>query len=222
MPHFAHHFEENYLKAIYKLSNKDIKKLNNVALSKHMGLNPATVLEMIRKMADKKLVHLLGDKTIQLTEKGEKTALLIIRKHRLWEVFLVNKLKYKWNEVHDLAEQLEHIESEDMINRLEEFLGFPAHDPHGDAIPDKNGKIKEQAVIALLNGEAGKRYLISHFAETDDAFLDYLSQLRIIPGTKIKMIEIHSYDQSCTIEAHKTTIQLSEKVASNILVTLLR
>jgi DtxR family Mn-dependent transcriptional regulator len=221
MSHFIHHFEENYLKAIYKLSQKETGKANNIALAKQLGLNPATVLEMVRKLSEKKLVQIVPDKTIRLTEKGEKKALLIIRKHRLWEVFLVNKLKYKWNEVHALAEQLEHIDSDDMINRLEEFLGFPAHDPHGDAIPDKNGKIKEQAVISLLNGEAGKRYLISHFAETDDAFLDYLSQLRIVPGTKIKMIEILPYDLSCTIEAHKTTIQLSEKVASNILVTLL-
>jgi len=222
MSHFMHHFEENYLKAIYKLSQKETGKANNVALAKQLGLNPATVLEMVRKLSEKKLVQIVPDKTIRLTEKGEKKALLIIRKHRLWEVFLVNKLKYKWNEVHALAEQLEHIESDDMINRLDEFLGFPAHDPHGDAIPDKNGKIKEQAVMALLNGEAGKRYLISHFAETDDAFLDYLSQLRIVPGTKIKMLEIYPYDQSCTIEAHKNTIQLSEKVAGNILVTLLR
>ena len=222
MPHFAHHFEENYLKAIYKLSNKDIKKLNNVALSKHMGLNPATVLEMIRKMSEKKLVHLLEDKTIQLTEKGEKTALLIIRKHRLWEVFLVNKLKYKWNEVHDLAEQLEHIESEDMINRLEAFLGFPAFDPHGDAIPDRNGKLKEQAAFSLLACESGKRYVISNFGETEDSFLDYLSNLKITPGTKIRLIDIHQYDHSCTIEANKISIQLSEKVARNILVRPLR
>ena len=199
-----------------------MQKVNNIALAKQLGLNPATVLEMVRKLSEKKLVQLQPDKTIQLTEKGEKKALLIIRKHRLWEVFLVNKLKYKWNEVHSLAEQLEHIESEDMINRLDAYLGFPAYDPHGDAIPDKNGKIKEQAVIALLSCETGKRYTISNFAETDDAFLDYLSNLKIIPGTKIKMIEIHPYDQSCTIEAQKTSIQLSEKVAKNILVTLLR
>src|SRR5687768_8244797 len=110
MSHFTHHFEENYLKALYKLSNKDIKKVNNIALAKYLALNPATVLEMIRKMSDKRLVQVLPDKTIQLTDKGEKKALLIIRRHRLWEVFLVNKLKYQWNEVHDLAEQLEHID----------------------------------------------------------------------------------------------------------------
>lgn len=222
MSHFPHHFEENYLKAIYKLNNKDIKKVNNIALAKHLGLNPATVLEMIRKMTEKKLVKISPDKTIQLTEKGEKKALLIIRKHRLWEVFLVTKLKYQWNEVHDLAEQLEHIDSDDMINRLDAFLGFPAFDPHGDAIPDKNGKLKESAVMPLLLCEKGKKYSVSNFAETEDSFLEYLSKLQILPGTKVKMVDIHKYDQSCTIELNRTLVQLSEKVAKNILVQPIR
>ncbi|HUC79716.1 MAG TPA: metal-dependent transcriptional regulator, partial [Flavisolibacter sp.] len=139
MSHFTHHFEENYLKGLYKLSQKEIKKLNNIALAKSMGLNPATVLEMVRKLSEKKLVETLPDKSILLTEKGKKKALLIVRKHRLWEVFLVNKLNYKWSEVHQLAEQLEHIDSDDLVNRLEEFLDFPAFDPHGDPIPDRNG-----------------------------------------------------------------------------------
>src|SRR5215216_7025956 len=106
MQHFIHHSEENYLKTLYKLEDKQVKKVNNIALSMALDLNPATVLEMVRKMAERKLVEVLADKTICLTEKGKKKALQIIRKHRLWEVFLVDKLNYKWNEVHDLAEQL--------------------------------------------------------------------------------------------------------------------
>jgi DtxR family Mn-dependent transcriptional regulator len=183
-----------------------------------MDLNPATVLEMIRKMTEKKLVTLNTDKSIQLTEKGEKKALMIIRKHRLWEVFLVDKLKYNWNEVHDLAEQLEHIDSEEMIDRLDQFLGYPPTDPHGDPIPDKIGKIKDQTAIPLLNGEKGKRYAISHYSDTNDAFLDYLSKLQILPGTKIRLMDVHEYDSSCTIEIKKNQIQLSEKVANNILI----
>ena len=218
MPHFAHHYEENYLKAIFKLSTKGLKKVNNIALAKHLELNPATVLEMIRKMAEKKLVSIQPDKSIQLTERGEKTALLIIRKHRLWEVFMVDKLGYKWNEVHELAEQLEHIDSEDLINRLEEFLEFPPFDPHGDPIPDKSGKLKPNATITLLSAKKGKSYVVKSFGDTNDDFLDYLSKLNILPGTKLKVIDLQPYDQSCSIQLNKTVLQLSEKVARNILV----
>src|SRR5689334_21879493 len=106
MAHFTHHSEENYLKTLFALGNREIKKLNNTALSKALGLNPATVLEMVRKLALKNLVTIGPDKSLSLTEKGKKRAILTIRKHRLWEVFLVEKLQYKWNEVHELAEQL--------------------------------------------------------------------------------------------------------------------
>ena len=132
MAHFISQSEENYLKTLYKLTNKKTRKVNNIALAKALDLNPATVLEMIRKLSLRNLVRTLPDKTIELTETGRKTALLTIRKHRLWEVFLVDKLNYKWNEVHDLAEQLEHIQSDDLIDRLEKHLGYPAVDPHGD------------------------------------------------------------------------------------------
>src|SRR5690606_8319487 len=143
MQHFTHHSEENYLKALYKLEDKQKGKVNNIALSKALELNPATVLEMVRKLTAKKLVELQPDKSIRLTDKGRKKALLIIRKYRIWEVFLVEKLNYKWHAVHDLAEQLEHIESVDLVKRLESFLGFPSVAPHGDPIPDENGKIKK-------------------------------------------------------------------------------
>ncbi len=198
--------------------NHYIKKVNNVALAKAMDLHPATVLEMVRKLADKKLIQFLPDKTIQLTDKGRTKALHIIRKHRLWEDFLVRKLKYKWNEVHELAEQLEHIESEDLINRLEEFLEFPPFDPHGDPIPDKQGKIRINNSIPLLSCQKGKSYMVKHFAETNDAFLDYLSKLNMIPGSIVKIIDLHTYDQSLNILISKKTIQVSEKVAKNILV----
>lgn len=219
MAHFPNSFEENYLKTIFKLSNKK-SKLNNIALSKAMNLNPATVLEMVRKMAEKKLVQLLPDKTIQLTEKGKKEAVIIIRKHRLWEVFLVNKLEYKWNEIHALAEQLEHVQSEDMVDRLDKYLGYPAFDPHGDPIPDKKGKIKLNASIPLSMGHSGKTYMVKSFAETSDSFLDYLSKLNIKPGQKIKIINLNEFDNSSLIRINNKTIQLSEKAAQNILVDL--
>jgi DtxR family Mn-dependent transcriptional regulator len=220
MSHFPNHFEENYLKALYKLQRKEIKKVNNIALAKHLELNPATVLEMVRKMADRGLVELLPDKSIQLTAQGEKKALLVIRKHRLWEVFLVEKLEYSWSEVHDLAEQLEHIQSEDLTNRLEAFLEFPSSDPHGDPIPDKNGKLRTNAAINLLEGKAGRTYVVKSFAETANSFLDYLAKLSIRPGIRIQLIEWHLYDNSCSVQIEGKALQLSEKVAGNILVQL--
>ncbi|NTS42259.1 metal-dependent transcriptional regulator [Flavisolibacter sp. BT320] len=218
MSHFGHQFEENYLKELYKLSQKDVKKVNNTALSRAMSLNPATVLEMVRKLSEKGLVDLLPDKSIQLTEQGRKIGLLIIRKHRLWEVFLVNKLQYKWSEVHDLAEQLEHVGSEDLINRLDEFLGFPPYDPHGDPIPDRHGKLKKNTAIALSKGAKNKTYQVVSFADTADSFLDYLSKLQIEPGCRIKITDRLDYDGSFSLSIQKNTIQVSEKVASNILV----
>src|SRR5215207_8289290 len=160
MPHFTHHSEENYLKKLFSLSNREIKKVNNIALANALGLNPATVLEMVRKLAKKGLVEMHADKSIGLTEKGKKKALLTIRKHRLWEVFLVEKMNYKWNEVHELAEQLEHIESTDLVDRLDSFLGNPSFDPHGDPIPDKNGKIKTNLSVPLSDCVAGRSYTV--------------------------------------------------------------
>lgn len=218
MAHFTHHSEENYLKTLYKLGNKQVKKVNNIALAKELELNPATVLEMVRKLSSKKLVKILPDKTLQLTEAGKKKALLIIRKHRLWEVFLTEKLRYNWNEVHVLAEQLEHIESEDMVNRLDEFLGHPAFDPHGDPIPDTNGNIKLKASIPLSSAVVGKTYTVVNLADTSDAFLDYLGKLNIKPGIKFKLSEHNDYDNSSAILVQKKIIQLSEKVAKNILI----
>lgn len=218
MSHFVHHYEENYLKELYKLSQKEIKKLNNIALAKAMGLNPATVLEMVRKLAEKKLVEVQADKSIQLTDKGRKKALLIVRKHRLWEVFLVNKLKYKWSEVHQLAEQLEHVDSDELVNRLEEFLDFPAFDPHGDPIPDRNGKIKKHSSFSLSTAIKDKAYTVVSFADTADSFLDYLAALNIEPGTKVKVVDHLEYDNSLTIAVNKKTVQVTEKVARNILV----
>jgi DtxR family Mn-dependent transcriptional regulator len=218
MAHFTHHSEENYLKTLYKLGHKPVKKVNNIALAKELELNPATVLEMVRKLAAKKLVKTLPDKTLQLTDAGKRKALLIIRKHRLWEVFLTEKLQYNWHEVHVLAEQLEHIESEDMVNRLDAFLGYPAFDPHGDPIPDKNGNIKVKSSTPLSSATKDKNYVVVNLADTSDSFLDYLGKLNIKPSTKFKLVEHNEYDSSSTILINKNTLQLSEKVAKNILV----
>lgn len=220
MPHFTQQSEEHYLKTLYKLGQKDLKKINNIALAKALQLNPATVLEMVRKLVAKNLVELHADKSLQLTDKGKKRALLTIRKHRLWEVFLVEKLKYKWNEVHELAEQLEHVDSFNLVDRLEQFLGHPALDPHGDPIPDKNGKIKITAAQPLASSVPGKPYKVMNLADTNDAFLRYLDELNIKPGSKVKLVSINEYDHSCIVSMGKNQIQLSEKMAKNILVQM--
>lgn len=218
MAHFTHHSEENYLKTLFKLESHKDRKVNNIALAKALSLNPATVLEMVRKLADRKLVQIRPDKSIQLTDKGKTKALLTIRKHRLWEVFLVEKMNYKWNEVHELAEQLEHIESPDLVDRLDNFLGKPSFDPHGDPIPDKNGKVKPNLSVPLSDCMAGKNYAVINLIDTSDAFLDYLGKLNIKPDTKFKLVEHNEYDNSSSILVHKKTIHLSEKAAKNIMV----
>lgn len=220
MQHFAHHSEENYLKTLYKLEDKQIKKVNNIALSKALDLNPATVLEMVRKLNAKKVVEILPDKSIQLTDKGKKKALSIIRKHRLWEVFLVDKLSYKWNEVHDLAEQLEHIESDDLIKRLEAFLGHPTVDPHGDPIPDEAGKVKKIKALPLTEAPAKKGATIVGLANSSDEFLKYMDKIGLTIGDNLQLLEIEEFDKSLTVQHKKSSITLSNEAAVNILVSL--
>lgn len=218
MAHFTYYSEENYLKALYKLEQKDERKLTNAALAKVLELNPATVLEMVRKLELRAMVCVLADKTIQLTHQGRTKALLTIRKHRLWEVFLVDKLRYNWNEVHELAEQLEHIESPDLIDRLENFLGHPAFDPHGDPIPNREGQLQALRSIPLTQCKTGTPYVVQHFAETSDAFLQYLQQVQVRPGCRVQIMAINTYDQSYSLQLGKRQVQVSEKVAANILV----
>jgi DtxR family Mn-dependent transcriptional regulator len=220
MQHFAHHSEENYLKTLYKLESKQIKKVNNIALSKALELNPATVLEMVRKMNERKLVEILTDKTIILTEKGKIKALQIVRRHRLWEVFLVHKLNYKWNEVHHLAEQLEHIDSDDLIKKLEAFLGFPSVDPHGDPIPDENGKMKEIKTQPLTEAPLKKKLTIIALGNSSDEFLKYLDKLGLTIGDKIQVMEVEDFDQSITIAYHKSSIVITRQAAANLLVAV--
>lgn len=220
MQHFAHHSEENYLKTLYNLEDRQVKKVNNIALSKSLDLNPATVLEMVRKLSAKKLVETLPDKTIQLTEKGRKKALSIVRKHRLWEVFLVEKLAYKWNEVHALAEQLEHVESDDLIKRLEAFLGYPEVDPHGDPIPDVNGKLKKIKTQPLTAAPLKKKLTIVALGNSSDDFLNYLDKLGLSIGTAIEVSEVEAFDKSLTILHKKSSITISNEAASNLLVSV--
>jgi DtxR family transcriptional regulator, Mn-dependent transcriptional regulator len=220
MQHFTNHSEENYLKMLYKLEDKQVKKVNNIALSKALDLNPATVLEMVRKLNSKKLVQILPDKAIQLTDKGKKKALSIIRKHRLWEVFLVEKLNYKWNEVHELAEQLEHIESDDLVKRLESFLGHPTVDPHGDPIPDENGKLKKIKTEPLTSAPINKKLKILALGNSSDEFLRYLNKIGLGIGDTVQISEVEEFDKSITLLHKKSSITLSNEAASFLLIAV--
>lgn len=175
---------------------------------------------MVRKLSSKKLVETLPDKTIQLTDRGRKKALSIVRKHRIWEVFLVEKLNYKWNEVHELAEQLEHIESDDLIKRLEVFLGHPTVDPHGDPIPDENGKLKKLKTQPLTSAPFKKKVKILALGNSSDEFLRYLDKIGITIGDTVEVSEVEDFDKSVTVLHKKNSFSLSNEAASFLLVSV--
>jgi DtxR family Mn-dependent transcriptional regulator len=210
--------EENYLKAIYALSRL-YEEVSTNQISAHLNNKAATVTEMLKRLSDKKLIDYKPYKGVKLTEKGRKTAVQVIRKHRLWEVFLVDKLKFKWDEVHDIAEQLEHINSDELIEKLDEFLGKPKFDPHGDPIPDASGKFGTQRSIALSTASIRTNAVVTGVSDHSKSFLQYLSSVGIKLGDNIRVEESNSYDHSLKIKVNqKSSLFLSHKAASNILV----
>lgn len=211
--------EENYLKAIYKLQEANGLIVATSALAQVLGVHAPSVTDMLKKMAGKKLVTYQKSKGVKLTEKGRQVAVGIIRNHRLWEVFLVDKLGYKWDEVHDLAEQLEHIHSEDLTNKLDIFLGFPKADPHGDPIPDANGVLPKSKAVLLSTLKIGERGTFTGVTDHTPAFLNYLDKSGISLGNSIKVKAIEEFDQTYTIQLKdKKDIVISYKVANGLLV----
>ena len=211
--------EENYLKAIYRLSLTDGNKITPTSIAEAVNVNAASVIDMIKKLIEKKLITYDKVKGAKLTDKGTKAALLIVRKHRLWEVFLQDKLGYNWDEIHDMAEQLEHIHHADLADRLDKFLGYPNYDPHGDPIPKSNGEIPTSFDTMLSQIEVGKTCRVAAVKDTSPIFLQYLIQLSIGIGAKIKVIDKIAYDGSVNIQIGKdfrTTV--SQKFAESLLV----
>lgn len=213
--------EENYIKAIYSLSERGDSfetSTNEIALK--INTKPPTVSDMLRKLTAKKLVTYQKYKKVQLTTTGRQVAIQIIRKHRLWEVFLHDKLSFTWDEVHEVAEQLEHIHSEKLTERLEKFLGFPKYDPHGDPIPTANGELKGQKRSMLSEIAAGTTCHVVGVKDSSSDFLQYLQQINVGIGTNIKVIEKIAFDQSLIVsfkKGHQATV--SKKFADNVLVT---
>jgi DtxR family Mn-dependent transcriptional regulator len=211
--------EENYLKAIYHLS------LNNVNVSTNqiaaaLSTKAASVTDMLKKLADKLLINYAKYQGVSLTPTGEKIAVNIIRKHRLWEYFLVEKLNFKWDEVHDMAEEMEHISSMELIDRLDKFMGYPRHDPHGDPIPDRNGNIKKSQLISVAELEINDCGIVSGVRDHSPAFLQYLEKLQLVIGKKIEVTEVINYDHSVILKMEGTNINISREVAGNLLIAI--
>ncbi|MEM6720959.1 MAG: metal-dependent transcriptional regulator [Bacteroidota bacterium] len=208
--------EENYLKAIYHLSDMTDGGISTNAIAERMNTKASSVTDMIKKLSEKGLVHYKRYKGSELTEKGTLVAANIIRKHRLWEVFLVEKLNFTWDEVHDVAEQLEHIKSEKLIDQLDAFLGFPKRDPHGDPIPDKDGNISDHADVLLITLDANEKGIIVGVKDSSSSFLKYLDKQGITLGKKIKVIDKEPFDNSMKIRIKKEEFTISQQIANNI------
>ncbi|WP_316803027.1 metal-dependent transcriptional regulator [Pedobacter nototheniae] len=210
--------EENYLKVIYHLS-ESANAVQTNAIAEQIQTKPASVTDMIKKLAEKGLVDYIKYQGVTLTEKGKQAAINIVRKHRLWEVFLVDKLNFKWDEVHDVAEELEHIKSENLIERLDEFLGFPKSDPHGDPIPDKNGRFAKTQFIKLIELKIGESGTITGVSQHSSAFLKHLEKLGLTLGKQIKISDVTDFDGSVEIIVGDKQINISREVAKHILTT---
>lgn len=212
--------EENYLKALYNLTNETGEAEVNVNdLSKRLGIKMPTVTSMMKKLAKKKLIHYESYKPVQLTEKGKKEAGLIIRKHRLTEMFLVEKMNFGWENVHDIAEQIEHIQSPAFFEKMDELLGFPKIDPHGSPIPDKTGKMVWKAYDKLSDCKAGDAATVSAILNTSSEFLKFLNNREIHLGLKIKIKSVEAFDKSMVVSyGKKQTETLSHVVCERLLV----
>lgn len=212
------HSEENYLKIIYHLSIKTNSHVSTNAIAGVMDSKPSSVTDMVQKLAEKDLVSYKKYQGVSLTEQGRNAAINIIRKHRLWEVFLVEKLHFSWDEVHDIAEQLEHIKSEQLINRLDEFLNFPTEDPHGDPIPNKNGIIPKLTRQLLADAPLNEKLICVGVKDSSSSFLQYLDKQKISLGTALQIIEKEAFDNSLKILIDQEKITVSHIVANNIFV----
>ena len=212
--------EENYLKALFNIANKD-GEVNVADLSKSLDLKMPTVTSMVKKLAKKKLVHYESYKPLRLTEKGKREAGLIIRKHRLTEMFLVNKMKLGWEDVHDIAEQIEHIQSPVFFEKMDEMLGFPKLDPHGSPIPDRDGKVIWKKYNKLSDCKPGQTVKLAAVINTSTEFLKFLTAREMRLGLKIKIKSIEPFDKSMMISyAKKRSETLSNVACERLLVEM--
>ncbi len=209
--------EENYLKAIYHLSDGGKNGVSTNDIASSMKTKPASVSDMLKKLGNKGVINYRKYYGVQITDEGKKFALQVIRKHRLWEVFLVDKLKFNWDEVHEVAEQLEHVRSPLLTQRLDEFLNFPKFDPHGDPIPDEFGDVKARPRIPLNEMEIDQAGQIVAVKDSSAAFLRYLDKVGAYIGARIRVLDKVEFDGSIEISVDQKTLFMSKDVAANIL-----
>ena len=205
--------EEDYIKVIYHLGKGKKTAVSTNSIADKMVTKPSSVSDMVRKLSDKGLVNYKKYKGVSLTEFGTKTALNLVRKHRLWEVFLVDKLDFTWDEV---AEQLEHIKSEKLIDKLDEHLGFPEVDPHGDPIPSKNGEFKNSIKKLLKDLPVGTTGICVGVKDSSPPFLKFLDKNQIALGNEIYILDKEEFDDSFIIKINNSTMQISNQIASNL------
>ncbi len=211
--------EENYLKAIYKLQEQQASEVSTNDISKEMNTKAASVTDMLKRLSEKALINYQKYQGVSLTDTGTKVAVNIIRKHRLWETFLVNKLKFKWDEVHDIAEQMEHIESDELMEKLNDYLGAPQYDPHGDPIPSKKGVFTNKKMEVLYDMPVGFVGNISGVSEHSATFLKHLEKIGVGLGVLVTVEDKNDYDNSFWIRIEKNEpLFISKEVAKNLLV----
>jgi DtxR family Mn-dependent transcriptional regulator len=213
--------EENYLKAIFKLSGKEQSSVSTNAIAEELQTKASSVSDMVKKLSDKHLVNYVKYQGVSLTKKGLSVAVHIVRKHRLWEVFLVNHLNFKWDEVHDIAEQLEHIKSPELVARLDAFLEHPNYDPHGDPIPNEKGEFPKTTAIPLNEFQLNSKGKVVAVEIDDPSFLNYLDKLNISIGTRVEIMELNEFDNSIDIKIDSVQRHISIDVAKNILISVL-
>lgn len=210
--------EENYLKTIFHLSQGEEDGISTNAIAARIETKASSVTDMIKKLNEKKLVTYQKYQGVRLTAEGLLAAKMIVRKHRLWEVFLVEKLGFSWDEVHDVAEELEHIKSEKLINKLEAYLGYPTEDPHGDPIPNAKGEIKQIKKKLLAEIKVHQTVICVGVKDSSAEFLQYLDKQKIALGSEIEILELEPFDQSYVIEVNQTKITITKKIANNLFV----
>lgn len=212
--------EENYIKAIFHLQNGQNTVTTN-AVAERLNTKPASVTDMMKKLKTKKLLHYQPYQGFRLSNEGKKVALDIIRRHRLWEFFLAEKLKFKWDEVHAVAEELEHVSSKKLIDKLDEFLDFPKFDPHGDPIPDSLGKIETGKQLCLSDWPLHKPAIVCRVINQSTEMLELLQHKKISIGTKLEVKKKFSFDDSVEVKVkQQPAFSISEQLAKNIFVTV--
>ncbi len=210
--------EENYLKALLRITveQNNTGEAGTNQLAGKLNVRPATATDMLKKLKEKQLVNYEKYGKISLTPTGRDLAVAVIRKHRLWETFLYDKLGFSWDEVHDIAEELEHIKSDKLVDRLDKFLGYPQFDPHGDAIPSADGAYVNEDRKTLAEAAAGKSYTIIAVKDNSPSFLQYVSQMGIGIGSEARVAEKYDFDNSMALEVDGRKINISDKVAQSI------